>query len=228
MTRLANLQANILIDLDICRLVRSAESCAAEFDLNQGSGPVRDHNFIIGRLLEHGKTFLELLDCFEAAVSRDLIRDGTHFANFATNTTRRSLDVPTMFSIFTCYVSLVRMNRVMLSAMLDSIPFFRTMPEPPRLFPGWSLGGYSIEDRVDLQIRILVQITEELLRKGEAKLGLSEDNTLGSPVKFEWEGSIDLLRTMLEQEAREQPPVEIPRGHCESLPQIIARLKVIL
>jgi hypothetical protein len=182
------------------------------------TGPVQNHNFVLGRMLEHARRLKDVLGCFQVD------KAGSVASDVDTRLAGRYLDVPTMLSVFQCYVGLVRMNRVLLSVLLDSLPMLKDLPSIT-LFPGWSMGGFNVEGRVDLQARMFVSVTEDLMGGMEGKLGLREDEK-GEAVKYAMQGSVEILKAMLEQEAKENPPLEVSRGVCPTLQEVVEKLKV--
>ena len=95
----------------------------------------------------------------------------------------------------------------------------------PQLFPGMQLGGFKLEARLDLQVQILVQISEDMLGKIESRIGLIGHIFEPSGDMLCKGKAARILSTMLEEEANEQPPLYQPRGHCDSLKTILGRLK---
>ncbi|EXJ71983.1 uncharacterized protein A1O5_04485 [Cladophialophora psammophila CBS 110553] len=94
----------------------------------------------------------------------------------------------------------------------------------PQLFPGINLAGFSLETRLDLQVQILVQVSEDMLAKLEARFGIGEGTAPNQGI-FEPTRAGKMLSMMLEEEANEQPPLYEPRSPCEPLKNILANLK---
>jgi hypothetical protein len=109
------------------------------------------------------------------------------------------------------------------------MPFLLASKQPvPQLFPGMNLGGFKLEARLGLQIQILVQVSEDMLAKIEAKFGIAEDTAIANGSIFEYGKAAKMLRMMLEEEASEQPQLDERRDDCESLGNILASLKRII
>jgi hypothetical protein len=205
LSNIGDLQASILTDLELVKSCRTADKCPQA--INPESS-VTGQNVLIGRMLEHSTSLLDLLNGFRS-VGTD--RDSS----------RLSCDTPTMFTLLSCYVCLVRIYRTIFSCILDSMPFLLGIQDPvPQLFPGMHLGGWKLAARVDLQIQILVQISEDMMAKIDSAFGLSEDSMSGKDSKTAW-----ILRMMLEEEASEQPPLYERRGECGTLKELLGSLK---
>ncbi|KAJ5309872.1 uncharacterized protein N7443_002333 [Penicillium atrosanguineum] len=203
---LADLQTNILTDLELVKSCRTADKCP---QAHNPESSITGQNILIGRVLDHSTNLIGVLNCFRSV--------GADPAS-----PELSCDTPTMFTILSCYVCLVRIYRTIFSCILDSMPFLLGIQEPvPQLFPGMHLGGWKLEARLDLQVQILVQISEDMLGRIESAFGLSEDSS--APAKDSKTARI--LRMMLEEEASEQPPLYERRGECGTLRDIMASVK---
>ncbi|OBT93644.2 hypothetical protein VE01_07999 [Pseudogymnoascus verrucosus] len=133
-------------------------------------------------------------------------------------------DVPTTFSLLTCYISLVRIFRTIFSCIYISL---LPLPPPtwnalPPIFPGLQLAGFAMERQIGMQIRILLQVSEDMLGKIEGKLGVGagsagEGGLLGKVMGNE------VLRMMLQEEEEERP--EGGCGSVDSLRGVMASLK---
>lgn len=131
-----------------------------------------------------------------------------------------------MFSLMSSYICLVRIYRTILSCIYDSLPFFLGLSGPKfELFPGLDLGGFRLATRVDLQIQILLQVSEDMLGRIEAKFGFPNTGSNGGSAILDPAKSAKVLGAMLEEEASEQPPLHVQRGTCAPLRQILAEMK---
>jgi hypothetical protein len=225
LNRLGNLQREVLLDLDLVKHCKAAGKCPeATFPPELlGYNP----SSLLGRMLTHSKTLLEIVDLFEPVpLAPSPLSDGQ---GGPTPPASRTIpcDIPTMFSLFSCYVCLIRIYRTILSSIDDSMPMLLSLNQPiPQLFPGMNLGGFSLEARLDLQVQFLVQVCEDFLSKLEARFGVGENVATGKS-RFEPSRS-KVLAALIEDEAAEQPFLHEPRGYCPPLQQILASLKQIV
>ncbi|KFZ02963.1 hypothetical protein V502_11348 [Pseudogymnoascus sp. VKM F-4520 (FW-2644)] len=133
-------------------------------------------------------------------------------------------DVPTTFSLLTCYISLVRIFRTIFSCIYVSL---LPLPPPtwnalPPIFPGLQLAGFAMERQVGMQIRILLQVSEDMLGRIEGMLGVG----LGAGGNGGLLGKVmgkEVLRMMLQEEEGERP--EGGCGSVESLRGVMTSLK---
>ena len=224
MKRIGELQTEILIDLETVRGCTTACNCSS-VQMDQSSD--QRYNFLIGRMLDHATALIEILECFEpvSQSSRSCTEDGG-FRNLHVSRERLSCDAPTMFSLVSCYVCLVRIFRTIFSCIHDSMSFLLGSPQPPcQLFPGMNLGGFKLETRVDLQIQILVQVSEDVLSRVEARFGISANEKENEASIFDQRKVSQVLRMMLDEEASEKPPLNDNRGDCAPLVEILASIK---
>ncbi|OBT76429.1 hypothetical protein VF21_04022 [Pseudogymnoascus sp. 05NY08] len=144
-------------------------------------------------------------------------------SDLSTSSPPTHCDVPTTFSLLTCYISLVRIFRTIFSCIYISL---LPLPPPtwnalPPIFPGLQLAGFCMERQIGMQIRILLQVSEDMLGKIEGKLGVgadgARDGLLGKVMGKE------VLRMMLQEEEEERP--EGGCGSVESLRGVMASLK---
>ncbi|ETN44899.1 uncharacterized protein HMPREF1541_09774 [Cyphellophora europaea CBS 101466] len=223
--KLGDLQREVLVDADLVRGSRTVGACVSAVHVNEELG-TPNTDFMVGRFLNHAKGLLEILD------ELDLSYGGTRNSdNVVTIDSKLKCDMPMMFSLMSCYICLIRIYRTVFSCLLDSIPHLndpQIMAQKSRmqLLPSLDFGGYKINGRLDLQIQILVQVSEDLLYKLEDKFGIGRGTTTltwqptEGPTK-----ATGLLWMMLEQEIAEQPPLDSPRGQCGSLKEILADIK---
>ncbi|OAL18201.1 hypothetical protein AYO20_11768 [Fonsecaea nubica] len=221
--RLGNLQKEILVDLELVKACKTAADCA---QLSLPTELAYNSSFLVGRMLEHSKTLLAILDSFDSiSPASSCPSNPDHLSATQTCTGSLRCDAPTMFSLFSCYICLIRIYRTIFSCIYDSMPDLLSLQQHlPQLFPGISLAGFTLEKRLDLQVQILVQVSEDMLAKLEAKLGVSEGATAGQGV-LGTTGSAKMLRLMLQEEAMEEPPLHKPRGPSEPLRTILSNLK---
>lgn len=222
LTKLADLQANLLVDIDLVKNCRSAEKCP---EMEFSDGPVSDYNFIVGRMFEHAKNLVEIVDCFVPSQSSLAAAANGHASAHDHHPPQIRCDVPTTLVLFSCYICVVRIYRTIISAVHDSFPFMISVRPCPQLFPGINLGGFHLETRVDLQILILVQVSEDLLSKIESRFGLANHSQEPNGIVYQHSGAPAILRMMLDEEASEQPPLHERRGHCDPLTVLLANLK---
>ncbi|OAP56878.1 hypothetical protein AYL99_08990 [Fonsecaea erecta] len=219
--RLGELQKAILVDLELVKACKTATDCA---QLSLSPELTYNSSFLVGRMLGHSRALLGILDSFRSISStpsyyssgNDTIQPGTGSLH---------CDVPTVFSIFSCYVCLIRIYRTIFSCIHDSMPVLLSLQQPvPQLFPGINLAGFTMETRLDLQVQILVQVSEDMLSKLDVRLGICGGANADEGI-FESTRAHLMLSMMVEEEAREQPPLYEPRGPCKSLRDILADLK---
>lgn len=209
LNQLGSLQSNILGDLEMVKACKTVDKCP---EASKQSDSDEKHNFLIGRTLNHSKALIGILGSFEPFSLDSRSSD--------------NCDYPTLISLLSCYVCLIRIYRTNLASILDSLPTLLTIKEPlPQLFPGMNLGGFELESRIDLQIQILVQVTEDMLSRMETYFGIGEEVAISTKCIFDPEKIQKLLEIMLKEEAGEQPPLYEKRTDCESLRNIIASLK---
>ncbi|KAJ5291035.1 hypothetical protein N7478_000286 [Penicillium angulare] len=207
--KLAGLQASILMDLETVKACKTADKCPEAMESFSSISP---QNILVGQTLEHSTTLFDLLNYLLPTIP------GTKSSNM-------NCDTPTLLALMSCYVSLTRIYRTIFACLLDSMPSLSGIQNTtPQIFPGMHLGGFKLEGRVDLQIQILVQISEDMICKIETKFGITDnEGTIDAPSGNP--KTIQMLRLMLDEEAAEQPPLYEPRGHCRSLKEIMSLLK---
>ncbi|KAK5791349.1 hypothetical protein VI817_006658 [Penicillium citrinum] len=209
--KLSDLQAGIVVDIETVKGCITADKCPEAIN-SSDSNPITGQNRMIGRVLDYSTSLIEILNEFQPPTGSEPFE--------------LTCDMPTMFVLLSCYVGLVRIYRTLLSCVLDCLPVLLGIEQPvPQLFPGMQLGGFKLEARLDLQVQILVQISEDMLRTIESRFGLlghifqppSDTLSNGKAAR--------ILSSMLEEEANEQPPLYQPRGYCDPLKIILGRLK---
>lgn len=208
--RLADLQANIIADLETVKNCRTADKCPEAIN---ATCSITGQNLMVGRMLGHSTTLIDILNHFQPTSTDD--------EDF-----KLSCDAPITVTLVSCYVSLVRIYRTIFSCIVDSLPFLSGIQHPtPQLFPGMHLGGFKLEARVDLQVQILVKISEDMLRSIETKFGLPGDVSVTQENIPKPGKAAHLLLMMLDEEASEQPQLYEPRGHCKPLKELLASLR---
>ena len=133
-------------------------------------------------------------------------------------------DVPTTFSLLTCYISLVRIFRTIFSCIYISL---LPLPPPtwnalPPIFPGLQLAGFAMEKQVGMQIRILLQVSEDMLGRIEGMLGVGSGAAGDGGLLGKVMGK-EVLKMMLQEEEGERP--EGGCGSVESLRGVMTSLK---
>ena len=214
--KIATLQTNLLADLESVKCSRRIDQVPKE---SLPSDEDQTCDYLIGRTLHHSTVLLEILD-YSKGSSASRVNDSRGVRD------NLPCDIPTISLIVSCYICLIRIYRTIFSVLLDSIPLIPSLQTPmPQLFPGMNLGGFKLETKIDMQIQILVQVSESLLMRIEAKFGLGNDT---SACVFEDSRAAGMLKMMLEEEAGEQPLLNEPREECGSLNDILADLKNML
>lgn len=224
MRRLGELQTKILIDLEAVKSSGTADKCP--HSTSPGSESHQTYNYLIGNMLDNSTALLDILDCFQPVTKTSIQLSNENGCGTTNRDDRARCNAPMMFTLVSCYVCLVRIYRTVFSCIYDSIPFLFGSPVAKfQLFPGMNLGGFRLEPRLDLQIQILVQVSEDMLARIEARFGISNTksscgDSIFDPVKIS-----NALQSMLEEEANEQPPLQEQRGECAPLRQILAGIK---
>jgi hypothetical protein len=177
-------------------------------------------------MLDNSTILLDILNCFQPASQGSIHISGGDRSNPTQLDDKPCCSVPMMFSLVSCYVCLVRIYRTIFSSIYDSLPFLLGSPGAKfQLFPGMDLGGFRLATRIDLQIQILLQVSEDMLARIEAKFGIADTKSSGGDSIFDPEKIAKALGPMLEEEANEQPLLQKQRGNCAPLKQILAGIK---
>lgn len=233
-TRLGELQKSVLADLQIAKLCRTAETCTEARNPPPADSNNPGHSFLVGRMFDHSKALLAIMSTFEPVSMWDVHpSNGVQQANMQSHQPPGlRCDVPILVSLLSTYVCLVRIYRIILSCILGPMPVLLGLPPPvPQLFPGINLAGFSLEGRLDLQIQILIQVSEDMIAKIEAKLGVTAEETcdqVASVAIFPPKKTVKMFRMMMDEEADEQPQLNDPRGPCGTLRDVLADLKKII
>ncbi|KAI4124668.1 MAG: hypothetical protein LQ347_005649, partial [Umbilicaria vellea] len=138
------------------------------------------------------------------------------------------LDLPTILSILTCYVSLIRVYRSILTQIYNVLQTSNP-PSPlglPPILPGLSLDGFNLEHHYSLQINILTQVSMDLLQRIEkAVAALAGGETVGDAAgAFGLTGGYtSLLEMVVRQEALKEGQGE--QGSMESLRLLVKKIK---
>lgn len=208
--KLADLQANILADLEAVKYCRTADKCPEAIN---ATNSITGQNVLVGRMLDHSTALADILNHFQPSGTDSEVHE-------------LSCDMPITVTLVSCYVSLVRIYRTIFSCILDSLPFLLGIQHPaPQLFPGMHLGGFRLEARVDLQVQILVKISEDMLKSIESRFGLPGDVFIAGENTSKAGKAARLLRMMLEEEASEQPELYEPRGYCKPMKDLLVCLR---
>jgi Fungal Zn(2)-Cys(6) binuclear cluster domain len=130
-------------------------------------------------------------------------------------------DVPTTFSILTCYVCVVRIFRIIFSCIYSSLLSApASQARLPSLFPGLQLHGFQLETHLNLQIQILVHVSDKMLSKIDRMLGIQDGRGRGDGGILEQTTSTTLLQMMMKEEAIETP--NDTGGGVKSLREVMA------
>lgn len=206
--KLADLQANILADIETVKYCRTADKCPEAII---AATSITSQNVLVGHMLDYSTALIDILNHFQPKCDDDMFE--------------LSCDTPIMITLVSCYVSLVRIYRTIFWCIVDSLPHLLGIQHPiPQLFPGMHLGGFKLEARVDLQVQILVKISNDMLRSIETRFGLTGDVSMAGDHNPKPGKAAKLLQMLLEEEASEQPPLYLPRGHCKPLKELLASL----
>lgn len=224
MKTLGTLHSEILHDLDMAKGCYIAPECIAA--TRESGLPDPNPDFMVGRVLNHLKTLIDILDIF------DLSHDAAPYGN-ETAGAGLFCDTPILFSLMSCYIILVRTFRTIFACLHESIPYFTAASQTPagndphlQLLPNLDFGGFKLHGRVDLQLQVFVQVTEDMLRKLDTKFGMDcAVTTRKNNVPVDPTRATGILWMMLEQEKAEQPPLDKPRGHAGSLREIFAAIR---
>jgi hypothetical protein len=220
---LGTLQGEILQDVDMMKGCHTAARCLDAGGQHGLPGPRPD--FMIGRILNHTRALLELLDQF------DISRDATTYISERAGE-RLVCDVPALFALMSCYIGLYRTYRIIFAALLESIPFFQNGGNSVlnvQLLPDVDIAGFKLDGRIDLQLQVFVQVSEDLLAKLDNKFGIPGGATCRTLDRYAGPTKATVtLWVMIEQETAEQPPLDEPRGYCESLKDILRAIRTAL
>ena len=138
------------------------------------------------------------------------------------------LDLPTILSVLTCYVTLIRVYRSILTQIYHVLQTSNP-PSPlglPPILPGLSLDGFHLEQHYSLQINILTQVSMDLLHRIEkAVAALAGGETVGDAAgAFGLTGGYtSLLEMVVRQEAPREGQGEL--GGMESLRALVRKIK---
>ena len=271
MRQLGGLQLNLHMDFDALRGSRTIDQCEPPEDPLEGCDP----SFFASRLLSSAKVLLEVASNFRIRVGGNGTEGECHslssteaLAQRAIEYERLSCDMPALISLTSCYTMVIRLFRIILSVLSDSLPHVyeqqalstrnahnsdaerhsdRPSDKPEHkmqwkdLFAGLVLGNYDLSGRIDLQILFLANTSEDLIRQLDAVFGVvgmnvatssaaKHDPTVPTSDGAEASRSMSqrLIRTLLENEAREQPALDYPRGPCGTLKEVFEELKTAL
>jgi hypothetical protein len=91
---------------------------------------------------------------------------GTSVQNKGTSTPETPLDMPTTLTTLACYTWLLHIYETILSRIQGALSG-GTMSAMPNIVPGLTVGGFSLEQRKDLQIEIFLQLSSNLMARTE-------------------------------------------------------------
>ena len=162
---------------------------------------------LIGSVLKSSDTFLTLLGSFSTAVApsspfspfpatstsyKNHVRD---FSNSGTSTLiptpsnddlkpAPSVDMATVLQLLTCYIRIVHLHSIMHTRMLDYMAAFlrhstQHVDFTPPVFLDMQVGGVSLDRFGTFQIKLLLQISLQVLGGIESALGLPEEFRVG-------------------------------------------------
>ena len=153
-----------------------------------------------------------------------LINDSTNKAGFL------RLDFPSILAILSCYICLVRIHRVVFTQIHRLLLAFPAMHIEPRpIFPSLELGGFHLEGNRDLQIKIFLQVSGDMLDRIDTAVrmlaGRSNHVRSGNSA-YEEPAFTSLLDTILKQEAIET--IESDQAGIMSLRTVMRGIKRLL
>ena len=84
-------------------------------------------------------------------------------------------DMTAVFQLLTCYIRIIHLHNMLYSKISDYLiaASRKDVPLPP-VFPGMHVGGTSLDDFGDFQVKLLLQISTHMLGEIEMKLGLPD------------------------------------------------------
>lgn len=210
---IASLHSDLVSDLHISRGSQRIDECAWITSMPELGD---SYNFLVGRMLNHAARLLEVLLPYVGTSSSQGQQNALH------------CDVPTLLSLLTCYICLVRIYRYTFTSIAKSVPLLSTSTvKLPLLFPGLHLAGFSLEPHMDLQIQVLVQVAQTMLDEIDKAFGipdkLDQQDLAGLIHKTGF--PIHLVRAMLQAELAEEHKDGILAGDNEPLRDIFASLR---
>ena len=116
-------------------------------------------------------------------------------------------DTPTTFSILSCYMSLIRLYRAVFSCILSTqLWASKRQLSLPVIFPGLAIGSFQLEAHVDIQLKILIQVSKSMLDKVNWALGLPDkhDRCIEDGGILEQTNSHKIFQMMIEKEEATQ------------------------
>ncbi|OJD31054.1 uncharacterized protein BKCO1_5300013 [Diplodia corticola] len=230
--KLGDLHSALLADLNTVRASRVAtESSIATLRADAAVHENCGCSVPIGRMFTTSAQLLEILHYFSAAPQSSSSSPPTSNPTLISNSSATPSDVgllrpeiPTTLSILACYAALRRIYRTIFACIDASLqnfpPPLRSSALPP-LFPGLALGGFQLGGNVGLQIVIVAQLSQSMLAKIDAALGLGPG---GGGLVERQPGAADMFKAMIKEEEAEGPENEISGG-CRPLEDIIGNVK---
>ncbi|KIV95031.1 hypothetical protein PV10_02738 [Exophiala mesophila] len=212
--KLANLQSEMHGLLEFVKLCKTADKCST---LNDVSSTDQLDTTMIGQMLQQSTALLDILNCFRPfspSGASDIPLD------------LPVCEVPTMTSLLSCYIGLIRILRTVFSTIYDSMPFLDSIQQQEmNLCSVIEIGGFRLQSEPSAQILFLVEVSESLLSKIQRKFGIHETQESVHESIFNPAQATKMLHVMVEAEESEQPGMEDMRGPCAPLNTIFADLK---
>ncbi|KAF4545487.1 uncharacterized protein LTHEOB_5320 [Lasiodiplodia theobromae] len=184
--KLADLHSALMADLNTVRASRVAtESSITTLRADAAAHENCSCNVPIGRMLTTSAQLLEILHYFLPSPASSSPSSSPPPPPPASSTSPEDSellllrpDIPTTLSILACYAALRRIYRTIFATIDASLqnfpPPLRSSALPP-LFPGLALGGFQLGGNVGLQVLIVAQLSESMMAKIDAALGVGGD-----------------------------------------------------
>ncbi|KAK0638122.1 hypothetical protein DIS24_g10154 [Lasiodiplodia hormozganensis] len=177
--KLADLHSALMADLNTVRASRVAtESSITTLRADAAAHENCGCNVPIGRMLTTSAQLLEILHYFLPSSSSSPPPPPASTATPPEDSHLLRPDIPTTLSILACYAALRRIYRTIFATIDASLqnfpPPLRSSALPP-LFPGLALGGFQLGGNVGLQVLIVAQLSESMMAKIDAALGVGGD-----------------------------------------------------
>lgn len=233
--KLADLHSALMADLNTVRASRVAtESSITTLRADAAAHENCGCNVPIGRMLTTSAQLLEILHYFLPSSSSSSSSPPPPLASSTTTTPEDpelllSPDIPTTLSILACYAALRRIYRTIFATIDASLqnfpPPLRSSALPP-LFPGLALGGFQLGGNVGLQVLIVAQLSESMMGKIDAALGVGGGGGGGSGgLVGRQPAAKEMVEAVVREEEAEGAEEGIPGGEKRPLGEIIGRVK---
>ncbi|CAG8960284.1 hypothetical protein HYFRA_00012804 [Hymenoscyphus fraxineus] len=133
------------------------------------------------------------------------------------------VDMPTTLTILTCYMWLLQTYNAIFSRIHTSLSNHSQSlpPSMPCILPGLHIGGFNLDNHMDLQMEILIQVTSKRLEQIEETLGIDvisqshEMNDIKTPMEpgiLDTTAATALLEVMFRQDGYKSHSREKPRS----------------